>query len=144
MPSHIGGRPAALQVSEEKYSAGLANDATGLKVAFKGTISTVNPASVLNPFVDAVHAQLSGANVKEIRVDFTELEFCNSSGFKAFIHWIQRVQALPEAQRVAQMVLAEIGPAERQEHQLGVGELPEQEIRQTQFPAGADQEIGIG
>ncbi len=92
-------RPAALQVSEEKYSAGLANDATGLKVAFKGTISTVNPAAVLNPFVDAVHAQLAGANVKEIRVDFTDLEFCNSSGFKAFIHWIQKVQALPEAQR---------------------------------------------
>jgi len=99
MSSFIGARPAALQVSEEKYSAGLANDATGLKVAFKGTISTVNPAAILNPFVDAVHAQLSGANVKEIRVDFTELEFCNSSGFKAFIHWIQRVQALPEAQR---------------------------------------------
>jgi hypothetical protein len=99
MSSFIGARPAALQVSEEKYSAGLANDASGLKVAFKGTISTVNPAAVLNPFVDAVHTQLSGANVKEIRVDFTELEFCNSSGFKAFIHWIQRVQALPEAQR---------------------------------------------
>jgi hypothetical protein len=99
MSSPIGARPAALQVSEEKYSAGLANDATGLKVAFKGTISTVNPAAVLNPFVDAVHAQLSGANVKEIRVDFTELEFCNSSGFKAFIHWIQKVQGLPEQQR---------------------------------------------
>ncbi len=99
MSSVIGGRGAALQVSEEKYSAGFANDATGLKVAFRGTISTVNPAAVLNPFVDAVHGQLSGANVKEIRVDFTELEFCNSSGFKAFIHWIQRVQALPEAQR---------------------------------------------
>ena len=93
------GRTPTLQVSEEKYSAGLVNDATGLKVAFRGTISTINPAAILNPFVDAVHAQLSGANMKEIRVDFTELEFCNSSGFKAFIHWIQRVQALPEAQR---------------------------------------------
>jgi hypothetical protein len=99
MSSIIGGRGAALQVSEEKYSAGFANDATGLKVAFRGTISTVNPAAILNPFVDAVHGQLSGANVKEIRVDFTELEFCNSSGFKAFIHWIQKVQSLPEAQR---------------------------------------------
>lgn len=99
MSSPTAARPAALQVSEEKYSAGLVNDASGLKVAFKGTISTVNPAAVLNPFVDAVHGQLSGANVKEIRVDFTELEFCNSSGFKAFIHWIQKVQGLPEGQR---------------------------------------------
>ena len=93
------GRTPALQVSEEKYSAGLVNDATGLKVAFRGTISTVNPAAILNPFVDAVHAQLSGAKVKEIRVDFSELEFCNSSGFKAFIHWIQKVQSMPEASR---------------------------------------------
>ena len=37
--------------------------------------------------------------VKEIRVDFSELEFCNSSGFKAFIHWIQKVQSMPEASR---------------------------------------------
>ena len=93
------GRAPALQVSEEKYSAGLATDATGLKVVFRGTISTVNPAAVLNPFVDAVHAQLAAANLKEIRVDFSELEFCNSSGFKAFIHWIQKVQAMPEAHR---------------------------------------------
>ena len=99
MSSFVGSRPGVLQVSEEKYSAGLVNDATGLKVAFRGTISTVNPAAVLNPFVDSVHGQLSGANVKEIRVDFTELEFCNSSGFKAFIHWIQKVQTLPEAKR---------------------------------------------
>jgi len=99
MSSFAGGRSAALQVAEEKYSAGLVNDATGLKVAFRGTISTINPAAILNPFVDAVHAQLSGANMKEIRVDFTELEFCNSSGFKAFIHWIQRVQSMPEASR---------------------------------------------
>jgi hypothetical protein len=99
MSSPIGARGAVLQVSEEKYSAGLANDATGLKVVFRGTVSTVNPAAVLNPFVDAIHAQLAAANMKEIRVDFSDLEFCNSSGFKAFIHWIQRVQALPEAQR---------------------------------------------
>jgi hypothetical protein len=86
-------------VSEEKYSAGLVNDAIGLKLVFKGTISTVNPAAVLNPFVDAVHGKLSAANVKDVRVDFTELEFCNSSGFKAFIHWIQKIQTLPEAGR---------------------------------------------
>jgi hypothetical protein len=99
MPSPSGARGPALQVSEEKYSAGLANDATGLKVVFRGTISTVNPASVLNPFVDALHGQLAEAGMKEIRVDFTELEFCNSSGFKAFIHWIQKIQTMPEPSR---------------------------------------------
>jgi hypothetical protein len=98
-PSPPGARAPAIQVSEEKYSAAMHVEPLGARVHFRGTISTVNPAAILNPFVDAVHHQLSGAKVKEIRVDFTELEFCNSSGFKAFIHWIQKVQALPEAQR---------------------------------------------
>jgi hypothetical protein len=99
MSSPTSPRGKALQVAEERYSAGLANDTDGLKVVFRGTVSTVNPAVVLNPFVDAVHDQLAGGRVKVIRVDFTDLEFCNSSGFKAFIHWIQRLQAMPEGER---------------------------------------------
>lgn len=88
-----------LQVADDKYSASLASDVEGPRVVFRGTISTVNPAVILNPFVDAVHGELSKLGQRRIRVDLRELEFCNSSGFKAFIHWIQRIQALPEAQR---------------------------------------------
>jgi hypothetical protein len=92
-------RMPALQVAEEKYSAHIAPDPQGLRVHFKGTISTVNPAVVLNPFVDAVHAYAIDAGAKELRVDLTALEFCNSSGFKSFIHWIERIQQLPESKR---------------------------------------------
>ncbi len=90
---------APLQVTEEKYSAQLGTDPAGIRVQFKGTISTVNPAVVLNPFVDAVHQHLVDAGAREARVDLCELEFCNSSGFKSFIHWIERIQQLPEARR---------------------------------------------
>jgi hypothetical protein len=106
MASPGGATGPALQVSEEKYSAGLANDAEGLRVVFKGTISTVNPASVLNPFVEAVHRHVAAAGSKEVRIDFTELEFCNSSGFKAFINWIQKVQAMEEPSRYRLRFLA--------------------------------------
>ena len=92
-------RMPALQVAEEKYSAHIAPDAAGIRVHFKGTISTVNPAVVLNPFVDAVHQHVLDAAAKEVRVDLTQLEFCNSSGFKSFIHWIERIQQAPEAKR---------------------------------------------
>jgi hypothetical protein len=92
-------RMPALQVAEEKYSAHIGPDAYGLRVHFKGTISTVNPAVVLNPFVDGVHAHAVEASAKEVRVDLTALEFCNSSGFKSFIHWIERIQQLPEPRR---------------------------------------------
>ena len=95
----IPGRPALPQAADEKYSAHLVPDPLGVKVYFKGTISTVNPSVVLNPFVDAVHAYAVGASAREVRVDLTQLEFCNSSGFKSFIHWIERIQQAPEAKR---------------------------------------------
>jgi hypothetical protein len=89
----------AIQVAEEKYSAHIGPDAQGIRVHFKGTISTVNPAVVLNPFVDAVHQHVLESGAKEVRVDLTQLEFCNSSGFKSFIHWIERIQQVPEPKR---------------------------------------------
>ena len=92
-------RMPALQVAEEKYSAQMGLDAQGIRVHFKGTISTPNPATVLNPFVDGVHAHVLETGAKEIRVDLTQLEFCNSSGFKSFIHWIERIQQAPEPKR---------------------------------------------
>jgi hypothetical protein len=99
MSSAFAARMPALQVSEEKYSAHLAPDAQGIRVHFKGTVSTVNPAVVLNPFVDAVHQHALDAGAREVRVDLTQLEFCNSSGFKSFIHWIERIQQTPEPKR---------------------------------------------
>ena len=94
-------RPASppMQVADEKYSAALANGADGPRVVFRGTISTVNPAVILNPFVDAVHGSCARTGKQRVKVDLRELEFCNSSGFKSFIHWIQRITSLPEAQR---------------------------------------------
>jgi hypothetical protein len=93
------GSRAPFQVAEEKYSANAVFEPSGTRVLFRGTISTVNPATVLNPFVDAVHDELVRNGAKEVRIDFRDLEFCNSSGFKAFIHWIQKIQALPDGQR---------------------------------------------
>jgi hypothetical protein len=92
-----GGAP--IQVAEEKYSAVLVLEAAGARVVLKGTISTENPQSVLNPFVDAVHAHAVQAGATEVRVDLRTLEFCNSSGFKAFIHWIQLISELPEPRK---------------------------------------------
>ncbi len=97
-PSLPGARTPIIQVSEEKYSASLHVEPLGTRVHFRGTISTVNPAGVLNPFVDQVHEHLLKAGAKDVRVDFTELEFCNSSGFKSFIYWIQKIQAAGDKQ----------------------------------------------
>ena len=100
MPSPSAARiTPPLQVSEEKYSATLLKDPFGYRVRLRGTISTVAPGSVLNPFVDAVHDTLFKAGAGEVKVDITDLEFCNSSGFKSFIYWVERIRSLPEERR---------------------------------------------
>jgi hypothetical protein len=95
----VGARAPLPQAADEKYAAQVIPDPLGIKVVFRGTISTVNPSLILNPFVDAAHAYVLEAQAREVRVDLTQLEFCNSSGFKSFIHWIERIQAAPEPKR---------------------------------------------
>src|SRR5471030_3005624 len=43
-----------------------------------------------------------------------------------------------------EMGLVEVGPQRVDEHQLGVGALPEQEVADALLAAGADQQVGIG
>ena len=97
--SQIGTKGSSMQVSEERYSVDVTLDEGGLRVHFHGTISTMNPAAVLNPFVDSVHEELVRTNSRDVRIDLRELEFCNSSGFKTFIHWIELIKKLPADQR---------------------------------------------
>ena len=86
---------ASFQVSDQKYSAALATSGAAPVVRFLGTVSTPNPASVLNPFVEAVHEEVGRSGAKVVTVDFSEFEFCNSSGFKSFIYWIELIRQLP-------------------------------------------------
>ena len=44
----------------------------------------------------------------------------------------------------AEPLLAEVGPERVVEHELGVGRLPEQEVRDPLLARGADHEVGIG
>ncbi len=99
MLSPVGREPAPLQVSEEKYSATLLREPFGFRVRLRGTISTVSPGVVLNPFVEGVHDTIVKAAAREVRVDMTELEFCNSSGFKSLIHWVELIQKMPADKR---------------------------------------------
>src|SRR5271170_2522432 len=46
--------------------------------------------------------------------------------------------------RLFQVFLAEIRPQRVDEHQLGVGTLPQHEIADALLAAGADQQVGIG
>ena len=65
----------------------------------RGRISMPAPAADLNPFFDAVHEQLVAEGATQIHIDFSELEFMNSSGFKCFVHWVEKVNQLRKEMR---------------------------------------------
>lgn len=98
IPSSPAG-DAALEVKEPKYSARFTADGGTFAVCFRGTISSPQPSDVLFPFVEAVHGKLLERAATEVAVDFIDLEFCNSSGFKSFIHWVEQIRATPDAKR---------------------------------------------
>src|SRR6266540_325647 len=52
--------------------------------------------------------------------------------------------AVKVGDRTIQLQRPEIGPQGGRDPQLGIGDLPEQEVRDAHLPAGADEEIGIG
>src|ERR1700732_4140591 len=45
---------------------------------------------------------------------------------------------------LGEMVATEVGPERRGDVDFGVGELPEEEVAQAHFAAGADEEVGVG
>jgi len=53
----------------------------------------------LDAFLADIHTRLQAMSAAEVVIDFRELEFMNSSCFKAFVTWISAVQDLPEAAR---------------------------------------------
>lgn len=86
------------EVRGDKFVVTLRSGA-GASVTFTGTISAANPTPVLNEFVTLVHAHVTQAQVKTVVVDLRPLEFMNSSGFKSFIFWLEKIEGLPEDQR---------------------------------------------
>lgn len=45
---------------------------------------------------------------------------------------------------VEEILMLEIGPEEVGEKELGISHLPEEEIADSEFAAGADKEVGVG
>jgi hypothetical protein len=64
-------------------------------VTLKGSADTRVMAQV-SDLLAQVHERALAQALREVIVDFRELEFMNSSCFKAFVTWIVRVQGLAQ------------------------------------------------
>jgi anti-anti-sigma factor len=61
---------------------------------FRGT-ADIEAKPALDEFVAALHAEACRLSVTKVAVDLRELEFMNSSSFKALVTWLSQVQELP-------------------------------------------------
>ena len=68
-------------------------------VALSGTITTRDPAEVLEPFLRDLHAWVIEAGLREFYVDVSSLTFVNSSAIRLFVDWATWVKTEPTERR---------------------------------------------
>jgi len=64
-----------------------------LRILFEG-IADLRAVDQLKEWLPKVHAEALKLGVKDVSVDFRELDFMNSSCFKAFVVWLNALQQL--------------------------------------------------
>jgi hypothetical protein len=70
-----------------------------LLVEFSGT-GDVGAIELLAGYLKRVHAEAERLSLNEVRCDFRQLLFMNSSCFKAFVVWIDTVKNAPRSYRI--------------------------------------------
>ena len=66
-----------------------------ITTSFTGT-AELPAVDAMNAVVAKLHEQAVGTHVREVVVDFTQLEFMSSSCFKALVTWINDIVELPD------------------------------------------------
>jgi hypothetical protein len=81
-------------IVEERIKIDVSDVAGGLAIKFAGDIDMEDPGIILDPLFDKVHDGMISLNLKEVRADFTDLSFLNSSGIKSVAKWIMKLSDL--------------------------------------------------
>ncbi|MBN2351950.1 MAG: hypothetical protein JXD23_05220 [Spirochaetales bacterium] len=81
-------------ISDDRIKIEAADIPDGLGVTFAGDIDMEDPGIILDPFFDRIHQGMISKKLKEVKADFTGLNFLNSSGIKSVAKWIMRLSDL--------------------------------------------------
>jgi len=80
------------KLAEEKFTI----DVSETTVKFLGCVDLQDPEPVISPFFDKIHNKIITEGIKEITLDFRELNFLNSSGIKTITKWIMKIPPLSD------------------------------------------------
>ncbi len=83
-------------VKQSRISIDIADTASGIGVSFIGDVDMQDPGVILDPLFDKIHGGCVESGIKEVDLDFKQLNFLNSSGIKAIAKWIMKLGDLSE------------------------------------------------
>jgi hypothetical protein len=81
-------------VAQSRISIEVTDTASGVGVSFVGDVDMQDPGVILDPLFEKIHGGCISAGIKEVDLDFKQLNFLNSSGIKAIAKWIMKLGEL--------------------------------------------------
>jgi hypothetical protein len=73
-------------------------DGRAIELRFSGS-ADLSAREALEVLLPRLHSEAIRVAAAEVKVDFRDLEFMNSSCFRSFVSWVSDVQDLPEEQQ---------------------------------------------
>ena len=98
-------------VTFENARASLERDIDGLCIVLSGDIDMRDTSLGFLPYLLKIHDVLIQNNIKELKVNLSDLTFMNSNGIKSLINWIMKLTEIPEAARYKVHIAANTGIA---------------------------------
>jgi hypothetical protein len=96
------------QIASAGFSAASSFDGGALHVRFGGN-ADLGAKNALEELLPRLHAEALRVAAAEVVIDFTGLEFMNSSCFRSFVGWVSDVQDLPPEKQYRIRLLSNSG-----------------------------------
>ncbi|MCU0846268.1 MAG: hypothetical protein MUD12_00090 [Spirochaetes bacterium] len=83
----------------ERVNITVGDNDSGLSIKMSGMIDMRDPTLDILPYLLKIHEEVLKKSLKNIKADFTDLTFMNSSGIKTIISWIMKLNDVPVEKR---------------------------------------------
>ena len=88
------------KIKQDRMEVEVFDDDANICVKFRGDIDMEDPGLFLDPFFDQLHEGMIDNKIKEVKADFKELNFLNSSGIKAVAKWIMKLTDVKDKYKI--------------------------------------------
>ena len=80
----------------EKVTITVKDENEHIRVVISGEIDMREPSIEVLPYLMKIHEELLKNSIRMVEIDFTGLDYINSSGIKTLISWIMESKEIPD------------------------------------------------